>query len=118
MIVNICIDYGPLLYTNLGYNDVQQIILPSAWLTTGLGLIPIGIFLVDRFPRPQFMAFGVAGCMVTLIIEAALIANFVPSTNTTALKAAVAMLFVFQPFYCIFTNGGSSPFWYYLVTKG
>lgn len=37
--------------------------------------------------------------MVTLIIEAALVANFVPSNNNAALQAAVAMFFVYQIFY-------------------
>ncbi len=34
--------------------------------------------------------------MATLIVEAALVANFVPSDNESALQAAVAMFFVFQ----------------------
>jgi len=34
--------------------------------------------------------------MATLIVEAALVANFVPSNNESALQAAVAMFFVFQ----------------------
>ena len=34
--------------------------------------------------------------MVTLILEAALVANFVPSNNSAALQAAVAMLFIFE----------------------
>jgi hypothetical protein len=45
------------------------------------------------------MAFGVLGCMATLIVEAALVAEFVPSNNQDALQAAVAMFFVFQVFY-------------------
>ena len=34
--------------------------------------------------------------MLTLILEAALIANFVPSNDLAALRAAVAMLFIFE----------------------
>jgi len=37
--------------------------------------------------------------MLTLIIEAALVANFVPSDNHAALQAAVAMFYIFQVFY-------------------
>ena len=59
----------------------------------------VGMFLVDRFNRPRYMAFGVAGCMLTLIIEAALIANFGSSDNNAALQAAVAMFFIYQIFY-------------------
>jgi hypothetical protein len=47
--------------------------------------------LVDRFPRNKYIAFGVLGCMATLIVEAALVAEYVPSDNNAALQAAVAM---------------------------
>ena len=42
------------------------------------------------------VAIGLWGCMSALIVESALVANFVPSNNGNALRAAVAMLFVFQ----------------------
>lgn len=64
-----------------------------------------GMFLVDRFSRPKYLAFGVAGCMATLIVEAALVANFVPSNNTAALQACVAMFFVYQVFYGAILDG-------------
>jgi hypothetical protein len=51
------------------------------------------------FARNRYIAFGVLGCMATLIVEAALVAEFVPSNNDAALQAAVAMFFVFQVFY-------------------
>lgn len=51
------------------------------------------------------MAIGELGCMICLACEAAIIANFVPSSNISALKAGVAMLFVFEVFYAIFLDG-------------
>ena len=45
------------------------------------------------------------GCMLSLIIEAALVAEFVPSTNYAALQAAVAMFFIFQVFYGMCLDG-------------
>jgi MFS family permease len=65
----------------------------------------IGMLLVDRFPRPQYMGVGVLGCQSTLIIEAALVANFVPSDNQAALQAAVAMFFIYQVFYGAMLDG-------------
>jgi len=57
------------------------------------------------------IACGLWGCMSTLIVEAALVANFVPSDNENALRAAVAMFFVFQ----IFDTGMlNAPEWAYL----
>lgn len=61
--------------------------------------------IVDLFARNRYMAFGVLGCMVTLIIEAALVAEFVPSDNHSALLAAVAMFFIFQIFYGFCLDG-------------
>jgi len=44
-------------------------------------------------------------CVACLIVEAALVAEFVPSNNTTALRAAVAMLFVYVVFYSLCLDG-------------
>lgn len=63
------------------------------------------MLLVDRFPRPKYVGFGLFGCMVTLSIEAALVAQFIPSTNESALEAAVAMFFIFLGFYELCING-------------
>ncbi|KAK5234293.1 hypothetical protein LTR96_005545 [Exophiala xenobiotica] len=43
--------------------------------------------------------------MAFLILEAALVANFAGSTNTAALKAAVAMFFLYVVFYEICLDG-------------
>lgn len=51
--------------------------------------------MIDLIPRPRFIAIGLLGCQICLIIEAALVANFAGSDNTDGLKAAVAVLFIF-----------------------
>jgi hypothetical protein len=89
-------NYGPTLYKNLGFSPVKQLLYPAAWLTLTLGINAMAIPIVDWFPRNKYIAVGILGCMLTLIIEAALVANFVPSNNNSALLAAVAMFFVFQ----------------------
>ena len=61
--------------------------------------------VMDRVPRNKLTAVGLWFCMSTLIVEAALVANFVPSNNENALRAAVAMLFVFQVGDTIMLNG-------------
>jgi hypothetical protein len=98
-------NYGPTLYKNLGFSPEQQLLYPAAWLTFALGCNIIGCVLIDRFPRPKFLSIGVLGCMACLIVEAALVANFVPSNNHAALQAAVAMFFIFQVFYGIMLDG-------------
>lgn len=88
---------------------MKQLLYPAAWLTLTLGINIMAMATVDLFPRNLYMGFGVLGCMVTLIIEAALVAEFVPSDNQSALLAAVAMLFIFQIFYG-FCLDGKTPF--------
>lgn len=102
---NISTDYGPTLYKNLGYGTTQQLLYSSAWLTFTLGMSVIAIPFVDRMPRNEMIACGLWGCMATLIVEAALVATYVPSQNKNALRAAVAIFFVFQVFDTGMLNG-------------
>lgn len=98
-------NYGPSIYSRLGYPPQTQLMLAALWMTVGW-LCTIGaIFLVDRFSRPKYIAVGLFGCMACLIVEAALVANFVPSDNISALRAAIAMFFIFVFFYCGFIDG-------------
>jgi multisubunit Na+/H+ antiporter MnhG subunit len=83
----------------------EQLIYPSGWITMGIELNLIAMLGVDRFPRQKYMSFGRPGCLITLACEAAIIAVYVSSTNTTALKARVAMLFVFEVFFGICLDG-------------
>lgn len=94
-------NYGPTLYKSLGFGPVKQLLYPAAWLVFALGMNVVGMFLIDRFNRPRYMAFGVLGCMATLIVEAALVASYPPATtnNQSALQACVAMFFIYQIFY-------------------
>lgn len=52
--------------------------------------------VIDRVPRNKLVVRRLWGCMSALIVEAALVANFIPSNNENALRAAVAMLFISQ----------------------
>lgn len=61
--------------------------------------------MIDRLPRPKLIGFGIVGCMACLIVEAALVANFTNSTNTPALKAAVAAFYVYVVFYEMCLDG-------------
>jgi hypothetical protein len=66
--------------------------------------------VTDHFPRPKFIAAGIAGCMACLIVECALDATYASSTalshpNHAALKAAVAVIYVYVVFYEICLDG-------------
>jgi NADH:ubiquinone oxidoreductase subunit 4 (subunit M) len=97
-----------LLTCSKGFTQVKQLLYPAGWLTFALGINIMAVFVVDLFPRNKYMAAAVLGCMATLIVEAALVANFIPSTNKAALQAAVAMFYIFQIFYGAGCDGKSS----------
>ncbi|KAI5366805.1 hypothetical protein CUC08_Gglean010066 [Alternaria sp. MG1] len=98
-------NYGPTLYKNLGFSPVKQLLYPAAWLTFSLGTNIMAIPLVDLFPRNKYIASGILGCMATLIVEAALVAEFGSSNNKPALLAAVAMFYIFQVPYGLCLDG-------------
>ena len=98
-------NYGPQLYKGLGFDTATQLIYGAAWLTFALGLDIIACFINDHVSRNKLMSIGVLGCMIVLSIEAALVAEFVGTTNTTALRAAVAFLFLIEVPYDFCLNG-------------
>ncbi|RBR07564.1 hypothetical protein FVER53590_12696 [Fusarium verticillioides] len=92
-------NYGPMIYGALGFGVETQLIYAAAWLTLGWGGGCLALFVVDKIPRPKFIGYGLLACQACLIIEAALVANFAGSNNKTALRACVAMLFLFVFIY-------------------
>jgi hypothetical protein len=98
-------DYGPVIYQLLGYSPEKQLLFPALWLTVGLAIFLVAPALIDLFPRPILLGGGIIGCASMLTIISALIANFVPSTNTAALKACVALFYIYLPFYIIGLDG-------------
>ncbi|RBQ79665.1 hypothetical protein FVER14953_12696 [Fusarium verticillioides] len=92
-------NYGPMIYGALGFGVETQLIYAAAWLTLGWGGGCLALFVVDKIPRPKFIGYGLLACQACLIIEAALVANFAGSDNKTALRACVAMLFLFVFIY-------------------
>jgi len=108
-------NYGPLLYSVLGYDTEQQLELQCGWITCGIigNLIGTyqsleadmwltyvtGALIMDKVGRKPLMIFGIGGCLGCLIIEAAMVATYanpVPAEpNKAALRAAVAALYVF-----------------------
>jgi hypothetical protein len=89
----------------LPFSTPTQLLYGAAWLTFALGLDAIACFLNDHYPRNKFMASGVLGCMIVLSVEAGIVANFLGSTNTAALRAGVAFLFLIEVPYDFFLNG-------------
>jgi hypothetical protein len=103
-----CIDYGPIIYRDLHFSPVKQLVYPAAWNTMTLGLNFFVPFVIDRFPRNKYAASGIGGAGLSLAVFTALVAEFVGTTNKSGLEAAVAFLFVFNVFIAMFLEGGFS----------
>ena len=84
-------NHGTVMDDSLSYDDEQQLVLLRGWVMLAFGCGVTSVFIVDHFPRPKSIGGGIAACMVCLIIECALVAQFLGTTNTAALQAAVAM---------------------------
>ncbi|KAK5444276.1 hypothetical protein LTS15_010391 [Exophiala xenobiotica] len=96
-------NYGPTLYAALGYGTLDQLKLQCGWITMGTPANLLGAAIMDRVGRRVLMLVGVFGCCACLIVEAAIIATFaspIPAVpNLPALKAGVAVFYIFLLFY-------------------
>lgn len=88
-------NYSPTIYKNLGFNTSQQLLYNCGWQTLSVGAAVAGSFFVDLLKRPYLLMLGMAWCMIALTIEAALDAKFADGTNESALRAAVAVMFLY-----------------------
>ncbi|KAK5048619.1 hypothetical protein LTR84_005710 [Exophiala bonariae] len=94
-------NYGPTLYATLGFDTNQQLLYAGGWILTAMGGA-LGLFLyADKVPRPVLLSGGLLICEVCFSIEAALIAKYATTAeslanpNASALKAAVAVIYVY-----------------------
>jgi len=83
-----------LLYSRLGFDTVQQLLIQGGWIT----VCPIGNLInalaVDRFGRTRMLMFGFAGCVVALIGECITVSIFQRTGHSSAASAAVFFLFL------------------------
>ena len=93
-------NYGPTLYKALGYGTKDQLALQCGWITVGIIFNFVGAALMDRIGRRPLMLFGISGCCVALIIEAAMVATYAEAgTNKAGLGVGVAALYIFLAIY-------------------
>jgi hypothetical protein len=71
-------------------NRKEQLEFQCGWITVGIVFNAVGALFLDKVGRKPLMIFGVAGCCVCLILEAAIVATYAEAaTNKAALAAGV-----------------------------
>ncbi|KAF8139226.1 general substrate transporter [Mycena galopus ATCC 62051] len=95
-------NYGPTLYKSLGFDTKDQLALQCGWLTVSIFGNFFGAVVLDYFGRRPLMLTGLAGCVVALSIEAAIVAEFFPpGTNKAASVGGVFALYLFIVVYAV-----------------
>ena len=80
------------------------------WCFVALSTGFMSFILIDRFPRPKLLAFGVAGCATCLAIVCGLIGKFaspeaLKHPNHAALNAVIAVIYLLNCFYQLGLDG-------------
>ncbi|OCL08881.1 MFS transporter [Glonium stellatum] len=108
-------NYGPTIYRTLGYGTLDQLILQCGWITVSIPSNIFGACIVDRVGRKPLMLASVSACCTCLIIETALIASFASPIgaipNQAALRACVAIIYLFQAVYGVGIDGAGVVFY-------
>ncbi|EXJ93636.1 hypothetical protein A1O1_02028 [Capronia coronata CBS 617.96] len=88
-----------VLVAGLGFDSADSLLLSAGWITLACVGNFANAFYLDKLGRVRSMVIGYVGCIVFVIIEAAIVAEYGGTTNKAALSAGVAMLFGFITFY-------------------
>ncbi|KAF2496967.1 general substrate transporter [Lophium mytilinum] len=87
-------NYGPLLYSRLGFGTVQQLVITAGWVTVCPAGNWINAMVLDRFGRTRMLMFGFAGCVVALVGECITVSIFQRTGDPKVASAAVFFLFL------------------------
>jgi len=90
------------LYQNLGLTGGVPLILGAAYVTVATISNFVGALLLDRVGRKPLLITGLTGCMISVCLESAMIAQYAGTTN----QAGLAMGVVFSFFFISFYGGG------------
>ncbi|KIW88752.1 uncharacterized protein Z519_10799 [Cladophialophora bantiana CBS 173.52] len=95
-------NYGPTIYAALGYDTLYQLIFQCGWITVGIFGNLVGALIMDWTGRKPLLVMGVAGCCVSLILEAAMVSSYAEEgTNKAGLRMGVAAAYLFLLVYSI-----------------
>ncbi|KAK4936073.1 hypothetical protein LTR10_022975 [Elasticomyces elasticus] len=87
------------LYQNLGLTGGVPLILGAAYVTVATISNFVGALLLDRVGRKPLLLTGLTGCMLSVALETAMIAEYAGTTNKAGLSMGVFFSFCFISFY-------------------
>ncbi|KAF2813722.1 general substrate transporter [Mytilinidion resinicola] len=89
----------PILFGNLGFNNVQQLGLSVVWVTIGAMGAGCNALLADRIGRVKLLVTGGYLLTANMAIQCALQKFYLHSTYKPGINASVAFFFIFILFY-------------------
>lgn len=97
-------NYGVLIYGSLGFSGSIPLLLNACWDSfTLIGNTWTALY-VDRVGRRFCLLVGSTGCLVSIIFEAALSAEYMGTGYKPGLRAAVFFVFFFIFWWCFFMD--------------
>ncbi|KAK9235037.1 general substrate transporter [Lipomyces kononenkoae] len=107
--VNVINYYGVTIYKLLGFSTRESLLIIGLSGSLSLVECSIALYFLERLGRIKLMIFSASGMACALLINAVLSQYFihtdsVTNPNENALRAMVAMNFVFNPFFFTFTG--------------
>ncbi|WEW55243.1 hypothetical protein PRK78_000672 [Emydomyces testavorans] len=99
--INVIYYYGPRIYAALGFSTSRSLLIIGISGALGQTWNTLCLFALDRIGRRKLLIPSLLGMGATLCVEATLFQFFNPanSHNANALRAQVAMYFVFTLFF-------------------
>ncbi|OAG33838.1 hypothetical protein AYO21_12057 [Fonsecaea monophora] len=92
-------NYSVILYTGLGLSNKISLLLAAVFVTIACIGNGVNALLIDHFGRKVLLVAGIAGSLITLIIEAAMTARYSGTDNKAGLKTGVVFLFLYIACY-------------------
>jgi MFS family permease len=96
--------YGPLIYKSLDIGTSTALQITGISGSLAIVWCTIGLYLLDKIGRRKPLIVATLGCGFSLLVATVLDQHFKPgqpASNENALRAIVAMNFVFQFFFVI-----------------
>ncbi len=93
-------NYSIILFGQLGLGGYMPLLLLAALLTMTLPGNILTALLIDRWGRRNFLLLGISGIVVSLILEAVMLAKYLGTTNKAGQRAGVFFIYLFTAFWC------------------